>query len=180
MADRTNSTAYTLAEAGFDVWLGNNRGNKYSRLHQSDKINPDLTPKQFFDFSFETLGQHDVPAIVDKITSESGRKKITWIGHSQGTSQMFSALSAHKNKIADKINLFVAFAPIARMKDLDLPALVIVKGLSVKLANSAMSHGIYELFGPAWEANRKFVCKVFPLACQDNLEKRNNQTTEED
>jgi len=93
---------------------------------------------------------------------------------------MFAALSTEENKIADKLDLFIAFAPIARMRDIDLPALEIIKGVSPKLAQTAMDFGIYEFFGPAWEANRLFVCKVFPLACKDELDKRNNQTTKED
>lgn len=71
---------------------------------------------------------------------------------------MFAALSTLENKIADKLDLFIAFAPIARMKDIKYPALRIIKGMSVKLAKTAMDFGIYEFFGPAWEANRKFVC----------------------
>ena len=55
MADPQNSTAYVLANAGFDVWLGNNRGNKYSRRHAKATIHPDKTPKEFFDFSFKEL-----------------------------------------------------------------------------------------------------------------------------
>lgn len=46
------SPAFVFADAGFDVWLGNNRGNLYGQNHTS------LTPKdkEFWDFDFEDMG----------------------------------------------------------------------------------------------------------------------------
>lgn len=40
--------AYLLADRGYDVWLGNARGNTYSRNHT--KWNPDVDKKEFWDF----------------------------------------------------------------------------------------------------------------------------------
>ena len=33
--------AIMAAQEGFDVWLGNSRGNKYSRLHSDSQVDPD-------------------------------------------------------------------------------------------------------------------------------------------
>lgn len=65
MLNGDNSLAYVLANAGYDVWLGNNRGNIYSRKHQT--LNPDIDTAKFFDFSFYELGKYDLPANVDYI-----------------------------------------------------------------------------------------------------------------
>ena len=48
-ADR--APAFVAARAGYDVWLGNTRGNKYSRQHV--KYNPDLNRQAFWDFDME-------------------------------------------------------------------------------------------------------------------------------
>ena len=43
------SPAYILANAGYDVWLGNSRGSKYSRKHAY--LNPNEDAK-FWQFSW--------------------------------------------------------------------------------------------------------------------------------
>ncbi len=72
--------------------MGNNRGNKYS--HASVENYLQTNKKAFFTYSFTELGKYDLPANIDKALLESGRSSLTYIGHSQGTSQMFVALTS--------------------------------------------------------------------------------------
>ena len=63
------SPAILAAKQGYEVWLGNQRGNKYSRLHlfkDADDIKPDIMSgqKTFWDFSFQEVGQYDLVAII--------------------------------------------------------------------------------------------------------------------
>jgi len=51
--------------------------------------------------------------MIDKIYKLTWKSKISYMGHSQGTSQMFSALAENKNNIRDKISAFAALAPVA-------------------------------------------------------------------
>ena len=73
--------------------MGNNRGNKYSREHETLDALKDSDKNKYFDYSFYELGKYDAPAQIDFVRHKTGFEKITYVGHSQGTSQMFSALA---------------------------------------------------------------------------------------
>ncbi len=104
--------AFWAVEQGFDVWLGNSRGNVYSRDHV--RLNPNKD-KEFWDYSFQEMGEYDVPANVDYITRVTGVQKISYVGHSQGTSQMYYALATNEDYLSTKVNLFVALGPVMRL-----------------------------------------------------------------
>lgn len=67
-----------MVRAGYDVWFGNSRGNKYNMEHET------LTSKDkaFWDFDFEQMGTLDVPATIDYITELTGQPKVGYIAHS--------------------------------------------------------------------------------------------------
>ena len=78
--DAERSNAFILARAGYDVWLGNNRGSIYSS-HVTKKT----TEREFWDFYQEDMGLKDVPAFIEFILETTGLEKISYIGHSEGT-----------------------------------------------------------------------------------------------
>lgn len=82
--------AYLLADKCYDVWLGNTRGSKYSRSHRT--LNPDKD-KEFWEFSFVEMGRYDITAAVDYVLGQTKAEKLTYMGHSQGTTQMFLSLT---------------------------------------------------------------------------------------
>ena len=59
-----SSLAMVLANAEYDVFLGNFRGNYYGRRHNA--LNPDEDPILFFDYSFIEHGL-DVTAMLNKV-----------------------------------------------------------------------------------------------------------------
>lgn len=72
--------AFMLARAGYDIWLGNNRGNQYSRGHKT--LNPDTDKVSYYDYSFQELGDYDLPAQIDMVREKTKVDKLTYIGHS--------------------------------------------------------------------------------------------------
>ena len=61
------------------------------------------------------MGLYDTPANIDFILEKTGQQQLTYMGHSQGTSQMFSGATLKPDYYKEKVNLFVALAPIAFM-----------------------------------------------------------------
>lgn len=73
-------SAYILADQGYDVWIGNARGNKYSRAHTY--LDPD-TGVDFWDFTWHQIGVYDLPAMIDYVLEQTGQEDMFYIGHSQ-------------------------------------------------------------------------------------------------
>lgn len=161
--DYDKAPGFILARRGFDVWFGNSRGSRHSRAHVSLDPNHD---KIFWQFSWQHMADHDLPAVLDFV-AKTTKKKITYIGHSQGTTQMFAALSEN-SKVASYLNLFVALAPVASTTHVDSITISMLK--DSPLLSTLKFLGIYEFF-PADSKSIIFyyVCSFLKLACADAI-----------
>ncbi|CAN6648902.1 sterol esterase Tgl1p [Trichomonascus vanleenenianus] len=97
---------FVLADLGYDVWLGNNRGNKYSKKHVSRQP----SDKEFWNFSMDDFALYDIPDTIEYILDCADKRSLSYIGFSQGSAQAFAALSIHP-KLNSKVKLFIALAP---------------------------------------------------------------------
>ncbi|XP_061708425.1 lipase 3-like [Cydia pomonella] len=120
--------AYNLADAGYDVWMGNQRGNIYSRQHVSLNPNDSKEKLEFFDYSWEDVGTIDLPAMIDYALAFTGQEKLHYIGHSQGGT-VFLVLASmnpeYSNKKIASAHLLAGvgymenfpFAPLRRLSE---------------------------------------------------------------
>ncbi len=157
------SLAYILADLGYDVWMNNSRGNRYSRHHIFLDADDDKQAEQFWDYSFEEMAKYDQPALFKFILGKTGVQKIAYIGHSQGTTQMFCALSENLEFFKKHMNLFIALAPVVRVDNCSSGIIKKLKDNEI-VENSLKKFGIYELFPSKGKNNRaaSFMHKLLP------------------
>lgn len=73
---------------GYDVWLGNTRGNKYSSRHLF-KNRDDL---DFFNFGIDEAATIDLPTFIKYVLEQTKQKQLYLICHSQSTSFYAAAM----------------------------------------------------------------------------------------
>ncbi|KAF8368527.1 hypothetical protein PRIPAC_86356 [Pristionchus pacificus] len=103
---RNESLSYALADAGYDVWMANSRGNIYSMGHK--KLN--VSDERFWNFSGDELGRFDFPAIIDYVLKKSRRKRLFVVGHSQAALSLLIADTV-LHSIRRKVIHFFGLAP---------------------------------------------------------------------
>ncbi|KAJ8728507.1 hypothetical protein PYW07_006203 [Mythimna separata] len=128
------SLAYLLADAGYDVWLANLRGNLYTS-HTTLKRND----KKFWEYSFHEHGKYDLPEMIDKVLNVTGLEKIMYLGYSMGTTSFFTMMS-QRPEYNQKLIAFVALAPAVYLNNakpianlflntMDLPNVLKARGM---------------------------------------------------
>ena len=88
--------------------MGNSRGTENSLGHISLNSSEDA----YWDFSFDEMGMYDVPANIEFIKAHTGVEKLTYVGHSQGTTQFWIANIYHPTFAAENIEAFIGIAPV--------------------------------------------------------------------
>ncbi|KAH8294693.1 hypothetical protein KR018_001518, partial [Drosophila ironensis] len=107
LGGRRSSLPYLLSDAGYDVWLGNSRGNLYGRRHSS------LTPQdsEFWKFSFHEIGVFDLTAQIDYVLKTSEQQDLHFVGHSQAAADLFVML-AEKPEYNHRLRSVQLMAPL--------------------------------------------------------------------
>ena len=127
------------AQAGYDVFVGSNRGTDYSAKHVSLTIDD----PEYWAFSWAEMGLYDDVANVKAIKEETDAEKVFYLGYSQGTVQMFYGL-AHREEdfYADNLHKVLLFAPCTICPE---------DGPESKWEDTLFSFpsvGVYDLYGP--------------------------------
>ncbi|XP_012536944.1 lipase 3 [Monomorium pharaonis] len=131
--------AFLLADQGYDVWVGNVRGNSYCRSHRKMSTRD----KNFWQFSQHEMGTRDLPVMIDYVLNYTKQETLHYIGHSMGTTLLLILLSV-KPEYNAKIKLGVLLSPVAFLKDLS-PVLESVYYSAPKIKEFFDMNEIYEV-----------------------------------
>ncbi|XP_050208741.1 triacylglycerol lipase 1 [Mercurialis annua] len=130
------SLGFILADAGFDVWVGNVRGTFWSHGHVSlsEKV------KEFWDWSWQELALYDLAEMIQHVYSATN-SKIFIVGHSQGTIMSLAALT--KPKIAEMVEAAAFLCPISYLDHVTAP--LVLRMVSLHLDQMVQAMGIHQL-----------------------------------
>ncbi|XP_050260187.1 triacylglycerol lipase 1 isoform X1 [Quercus robur] len=139
------SLGFILADHGFDVWVGNVRGTRWSHGHVflSEK------DKDFWDWSWQELALHDLADMICYINSITNTK-IFVVGHSQGTIMSLAAFT--QPDIVEMVEAAALLCPISYLGHVSAP--FVLRMVNMHLDQMILAMGIHELdFRSDWGIN---------------------------
>ena len=124
---KENSIPFLLGNEGHDVWLGNSRGNIFSFKHKT--FDPSDINGKYWDFCMDEKAKYDIPAFVSFVKQKTGAKKISYIGHSQGTTIFLMKYMSDPTWIEANVENFVALGTVPNLKYSQLSPLKLIEHL---------------------------------------------------
>jgi lysosomal acid lipase/cholesteryl ester hydrolase len=114
------SLPFILANNGFDVWLGNNRGTLFSHEHKDkDKDSNDMG-SEYWDFTFNELAKYDVVSMIDFVKTTSQREKISYVCHSQGCFQFLLGYTMNPSFFENSIDKYGTMGNVLKISQMVL------------------------------------------------------------
>lgn len=146
-----NSLPFVLADKGYHVWIGANRGTRFSKVRDKSRT------------SWHEMGTIDLPLQIRHALKVSKASRLTYIGHSQGTTQLFVGLT-EVPYLSDAISLFIGLDPVITVKH---PQGWLIKWYSCLMSPKSIQQSIDFLFGEdlssEFKRARQIVFPIFSL-----------------
>ena len=155
------SLPFALLKEGFDVWLGNIRGNIFSHGHVTK--NPDDSKSGYDDYSIDDFVQYDLPAMIKLVKSRTGGKKMSYVGHSQGTTIFLMLVMDNPTLAEESFDHFAALGTVPNLAHTDFTPIELLD----KIYGILRAVGIFNAFSLT-NTQRNLIatfCKTTPSVC---------------
>ncbi|XP_037466665.1 triacylglycerol lipase 2-like [Triticum dicoccoides] len=156
------SLAYILADSGFDVWVVNNRGTRWSSRH----VSLDSYSRRYWDWSWDDLVVNDMPSLVDYVCSHTGQKPH-FLGHSMGTLVALAAFS--EGRTVDKLKSAALLTPVAYLSHMTTPLGILLAKAFVGELITILGVAEFNPVTPAVASLFKELCRHPGTNCYDLL-----------
>ncbi|KAK9677743.1 hypothetical protein RND81_11G164100 [Saponaria officinalis] len=130
------SLGFLLADRGFDVWVANVRGTRWSHGH----VSLSDTSKEFWDWSWEELAMYDFPAMIEYIYRLTN-SKVFLVGHSQGTIMSLAAFT--QPDIVKMVEAAALLCPISYLEHVTAP--FVLRMVNLHLDKMILAMGFHQL-----------------------------------
>ncbi|KAG4938368.1 hypothetical protein AAZX31_16G054500 [Glycine max] len=151
-----------LADNGFDVWIANTRGTRYSRRH----ISLDPSSQAYWNWSWDELVSYDFPAVFNYVFSQTGQK-INYVGHSLGT--LVALASFSEGKLVNQLKSAALLSPIAYLSHMNTALGVVAAKSFVGEITTLFGLAEFNPKGLAVDAFLKSLCAHPGIDCYDLL-----------
>ncbi|KAJ7561210.1 hypothetical protein O6H91_03G018900 [Diphasiastrum complanatum] len=152
------SLGFILANVGYDVWIGNLRGTRWSSKHMSFTNEE----KGYWNWSWDEHVAFDLPTML-KLVYETTGSSAKYIGYSQGTIIFLAALS--QSWVTQYVDQAVLLSPIAYLNH--VTSILINTAAKTSFDQIILDAGVVELdvtSGPVVELIKK-LCAMMVSNC---------------
>lgn len=133
---KEESLGFILADNGFDVWVANVRGTRWSHGHVSFSERS----KEYWDWSWEEMALYDLAEMIEYIYQET-RSKIFLVGHSQGTLMSLAAFT--QSDIVKRVEAAALLSPISYLGHVKSP--LVLRMVDMYLDKMVIAMGFHQL-----------------------------------
>ncbi|GMH23868.1 hypothetical protein Nepgr_025711 [Nepenthes gracilis] len=154
---------FILADAGFDVWIANTRGTRFSRKH----VSLDPNKPEYWNWSWDELVMYDLPATIDVVYRQTRDKKIYYVGHSLGSLIALASLS--EGRLVDKLRSVALLSPVAYLSHMTTALGIVAAKAFVGEMTTLAGMAEFNPKGQAVANFLKMLCNMPNVDCYDYL-----------
>ena len=163
----SKSLPFLLAKNGFDVWLGNGRGNVFSLKHKTK--DPADKKSGFFDYTMDDNVQYDLPATIKYIKLRTGGKKMSYIAHSQGSTIFFMLYMQNPSLIESSFDHFTSIGTVPNIAHAAFSPIKFLDVIYGLFDIFSFGKGVLTLTHEQRLKTANF-CKTLPFSCETFFE----------